>query len=38
MALIKAKELGYDVFNCLNIMDNKDVFEDLLFQTGDGFL
>lgn len=37
-ALIKAKESGYDVFNVLDIMNNKEVFQDLLFSGGDGYL
>lgn len=38
VALIKAKQLGYDVFNTLDIMNNEKVFEDLLFAPGDGYL
>jgi len=38
IALIKAKELDYDVFNALDIMENKTVFENLKFSSGDGFL
>lgn len=38
VALIKAKELDYDVFNTLDIMNNSDVFEELLFSSGDGYL
>ena len=38
LALIKAKELNYDVFNALDIMNNSDVFEELLFSPGDGYL
>ena len=26
------------MYNCLNLMDNATVFEDLHFQTGDGVL
>ena len=37
-ALIIAKSLKYDVYNCLNLMDNASVFEDLHFQKGDGHL
>jgi glycylpeptide N-tetradecanoyltransferase len=37
-ALILAKNEGFDVYNALDIMDNKSVFEDLLFKPGDGFL
>ena len=36
--MIRAKELGYDVFNALDIMENKEVFDDLLFNGGDGYL
>ena len=38
IALIKAKELNYDVFNTLDIMGNMEIFEDLLFSGGDGYL
>lgn len=38
IALITAKNLGYDVFNVLDIMDNQNVFEDLRFSAGDGYL
>ena len=34
----KAHELGYDVFNALDIMENQKVFEELKFSEGDGFL
>ena len=37
-ALIFAKNEGFDVFNCLDIMENKTVFQDLLFGEGDGKL
>ena len=37
-ALILAKNAGFDVYNCLNIMDNETVFKDLLFGVGDGKL
>ena len=37
-ALILAKKNDYDVYNCLNLMDNASVFEDLHFQIGDGNL
>lgn len=36
--MILAKKEGFDVYNCLNLMDNATVFEDLHFQTGDGVL
>lgn len=38
IALIKAKEMKYDVFNCLNVMDNKQFLDSLLFLKGDGYL
>lgn len=37
-ALITAKLLNYDVYNCLDIMNNKSVFTDLHFMVGDGHL
>lgn len=37
-ALILAKEHGFDVYNCLNVMENETVFKDLLFGKGDGTL
>eukprot|EP00011_Vannellida_sp_DIVA3-517-6-12_P002840 CAMPEP_0114613180 /NCGR_PEP_ID=MMETSP0168-20121206/4999_1 /TAXON_ID=95228 ORGANISM="Vannella sp., Strain DIVA3 517/6/12" /NCGR_SAMPLE_ID=MMETSP0168 /ASSEMBLY_ACC=CAM_ASM_000044 /LENGTH=484 /DNA_ID=CAMNT_0001824177 /DNA_START=31 /DNA_END=1485 /DNA_ORIENTATION=+ len=37
-ALISAKELGFDVFNCLDIMDNKQFLKELNFGVGDGQL
>ena len=37
-ALILAKKEGYDVYNCLNLMDNASVFDELHFQIGDGNL
>ena len=37
-ALILAKNENFDVFNCLNIMDNEPVLKDLLFGQGDGTL
>ncbi|VDD75155.1 unnamed protein product [Mesocestoides corti] len=37
-ALIKAKQLGYDVFNALDLLDNSTFFEDLKFGIGDGNL
>ena len=33
-----AKKKGYDVFNALDIMENKKVFEDHKFGVGDGNL
>ena len=37
-ALVLAKGLGYDVYNCLDLMHNRPVMEDLLFGPGDGKL
>ena len=37
-ALILAKNAGFDVFNCLNIMHNEEAFTDLLFGKGGGKL
>lgn len=37
-ALILANSLKFDVYNCLNVMDNENVFKDLLFGQGDGSL
>ena len=37
-ALIAAKSLGCDVFNALDLMDNKTVLEELKFGVGDGNL
>ena len=37
-ALILAKQDGFDVFNCLNIMTNSSFVEDLKFGIGDGNL
>ena len=37
-ALIFAKQEKFDVYNCLNIMENETVFKDLLFGVGDGTL
>ena len=36
--LRKAKEMDMDVFNALDVMENKDVFEELKFGIGDGQL
>lgn len=36
--MVLAAQKGYDVFNMLDIMDNAQVFKDLLFCKGDGFL
>ena len=37
-ALILANSFGFDVYNALDIMENKSVFNDLLFGVGDGSL
>lgn len=37
-ALILAKQLNFDVYNSLNVMENEGVFNDLLFGKGDGSL
>ena len=37
-ALIMAKKKNYDVFNALDLMDNKEFLEDLKFGVGDGNL
>ena len=37
-SLIVAHKLNYDVYNCLDIMNNKTVFVDLHFMIGDGHL
>ena len=37
-ALILAKNAGFDVYNCLDIMENETVFKELLFGMGDGTL
>ncbi|XP_067931903.1 glycylpeptide N-tetradecanoyltransferase 2-like isoform X2 [Watersipora subatra] len=37
-ALIIAKQLGFDVFNALDLMDNKEFLEKLKFGVGDGNL
>lgn len=37
-ALILAKQEGCDVFNALDIMDNRSVFKNLKFKEGDGVL
>ena len=30
------EQLGYDVFNCLDLMDNASFLEELKFHPGDG--
>lgn len=37
-ALILAKANNFDVYNCLDIMENGNIFNDLLFGKGDGSL
>ena len=37
-ALIEAKRADFDVFNCLNLMENDDFIEELKFGVGDGKL
>jgi len=37
-ALVLAKQNNFDVFNCLDIMSNKDFLETLKFGPGDGNL
>ncbi|KAJ1677127.1 glycylpeptide N-tetradecanoyltransferase [Spiromyces aspiralis] len=37
-ALIKARDAGFDVFNCINLLRNELFLEDLKFSKGDGLL
>lgn len=37
-ALVMAAKEGFDVYNALDIMENKNVFEELKFKAGDGQL
>jgi glycylpeptide N-tetradecanoyltransferase len=37
-ALILAKEADFDVFNALDLMENAEFIEPLLFGQGDGYL
>lgn len=37
-ALILANNMGHDVYNCLNVMENGPIFDELHFQMGDGHL
>jgi len=37
-ALILARKLNFDVYNCLDVMDNESVLKDLKFGKGDGNL
>ena len=36
--LVLAKQMNYDVFNCLDLMDNGSFLKDLKFGPGDGTL
>jgi glycylpeptide N-tetradecanoyltransferase len=36
--LVMAKDLDYDVFNCLDLMENESFLESLKFSVGDGHL
>lgn len=36
--VIEAKNQQCDVFNCLDIMENKSIFQNLKFKIGDGKL
>lgn len=35
---ISSAQMGFDVFNALDLMDNKEFLEKLKFGVGDGFL
>ena len=37
-ALVQAKDLGFDVFNALDIMENVEFLDELKFAPGDGSL
>ena len=37
-SLILARDNGADVFNCLRLMENHNIFEELKFGPGDGML
>jgi len=37
-ALILANNLGYDVFNCLDVLENRSFMDELKFGPGDGNL
>ena len=37
-AMILAKQKDFDVFNALDVMENKTIFQDLKFGVGDGHL
>lgn len=36
--LVTARDLGFDVFNALDVMENGSVLEDLKFSIGEGHL
>lgn len=36
--LNQAKLKGFDVFNCLDVMDNEEFLKELKFMPGDGYL
>ena len=36
--MVIAKDLKFDVFNCLDLLENKQFLEDLTFGVGDGML
>ena len=36
--MVLARDEGADVFNALDLMQNSEVFEELKFGSGDGFL
>jgi glycylpeptide N-tetradecanoyltransferase len=38
LALLKAHEMNFDVFNCLDILDNSEFLHELKFGPGDGNL
>ena len=38
MALFRAREEGFDVFNALDILDNSMFLDELKFSMGDGYL
>ena len=37
-SIVEAKNIGYDVFNALDIMNNVEFLEELKFAPGDGYL
>ena len=37
-ALVRARDAGFDVFNCLDLMENRPCLENLKFGIGDGHL